>query len=272
MGGVLKSWAVPKGPSLNPADKRLAVLTEDHPLKYLHFEGHIPDGNYGAGDMAVWDTGTFECVNGGTDGDAEQQFARGKLSVVFHGAKLQGQFNLVRLRASNQWLLLKAKDEYADPAWALTPVLTDAKFLNGPATQPAQSPSPRAPRQPARASKSRASKSRVEAQGKRAAMPVSIHPMLATPAEQPPPGDDWLYEIKWDGYRAVAFCSQGTSRLISRNQIPLGAKFPEIESELALVPARSAILDGEIVVLDTEGRPSFQLLQNRAGVKAGHGG
>lgn len=118
MGGVLKSWAVPKGPSLDPKEKRLAVLVPDHSLAYGRFEGTLPDGTYGAGEVRIWDEGEYE-----TDRDPEQQFEKGKIKIEFYGSKLRGEFNLVRTRNSENWLLIKSHDRYADPAWRLKPVL-----------------------------------------------------------------------------------------------------------------------------------------------------
>jgi len=270
--GVLKSWAVPKGPSLDPAMKRLAVLTEDHPVKYLTFQGSIPKGNYGAGEMAIWDTGTFETP----DRSLLQQFESGKMSLILNGEKLQGAFTLIRLRDETQWLLLKSADEHAIPGWVLEPVLNkDGSFRNSEAKAPptgqATKRNPAAAQSSVKHSRGRAVKSVVKAPlvllpgMLKAPMPATIRPMLATPASQLPSGN-WLYEIKWDGYRALSFINNGKSGLVSRNQISLDAKFPELAGELADLPLDSAIIDGEIVVLDAEGRPNFQLLQNRAGM------
>jgi bifunctional non-homologous end joining protein LigD len=124
MGGVLKSWAIPKGPSLNPRDKRLAVMVEDHPVDYIDFEGDIPEGNYGAGEVVIWDTGTYEPL---TDEDPTESIENGKFSFLLHGEKLQGEFNLVRMgRRDKQWLLIKSKDEFASPDWKLAPLLKDS--------------------------------------------------------------------------------------------------------------------------------------------------
>lgn len=252
--GVLKSWAVPKGPSLDPSIRRLAVQTEDHPMKYLTFEGHIPAGNYGAGDMAVWDTGTFTIVEG--------KWSEGKLHVILNGDKLCGEWILVRLREENQWLFFKAKDDFAEPGWVLKTV------INEPASESVdEKKKPVARKRAARiADKKSVIVDPKSVEGAhRAPMLRGVSPMLTTLVDKPPAGD-WLYEIKWDGYRAVAFIEDGVATLISRNKIPLAAKFPELAEAFAGLAVKKAVLDGEIVVLDSEGRPRFQLLQNRAGL------
>lgn len=273
--GVLKSWAVPKGPTLDPSVRRLAVLTEDHPLKYLTFEGHIPEGNYGAGDMAVWDTGTFE-----TDGgDAAEEFKKGKLPLNLYGEKLQGHFTLVRTRTAGQeqgqWLLIKSKDEFAEPGWVLEQVIGEGSSDGG-GKATAKKGRAVAEKKPAKklvgSDAGAVDLARLDKLdgAKRAALPAEVKPMLATLVTAPPTGD-WLYEIKWDGYRAVSFVEGGEARLISRNKIDLGGKFPELAGALAKIGVETAVFDGEIVVLDDKGRPSFQLLQNRAGLYSKRG-
>src|SRR5579883_607879 len=190
MDGVLKSWAVPKGPSLDPADKRLAIQTEDHPIEYLTFEGHIPEGNYGAGDMVVWDTGTYS-VRGNDSPD--KQLAKGHLKIEFQGQKLHGAFALVRTEDSDrkaQWLLIKDHDDWAQKGWKLEQLL------------PGKNPGKKA--------------SVHVSGGKRAPMPDTIKPMLATLVDEPFTDDQWLFEVKWDGYRAVCFVNKGKARLVSR--------------------------------------------------------
>ena len=253
MDGVLKSWAVPKGPSLNPADKRLAVMVEDHPVDYLDFQGHIEEGNYGAGDVAVWDIGNYDSI----EGEGSAGIRNGKLVVRLNGSKLHGEFHMVRLKDSeNQWLLIKGKDEYADADWHLEPMLLEAngkvetgKGRVAPKIVRLAKPEPKPPA------------------GKKAAMPDAISPMLATLVDELPPGDDYLYEQKWDGFRAIAFIKDGSVSLISRNHNDLSPRFPEMIEALRLLPVRQAILDGEIVALDGSGSPSFQALQNRTGIK-----
>ncbi|WP_026914273.1 DNA ligase D [Christiangramia portivictoriae] len=225
VNGVLKSWAIPKGPSMNPDDKRLAIQTEDHPVKYLHFEGSIPKGNYGAGHMRIWDTGTFESAG---DYETEEALKKGDLKVQFHGDKLKGTFALVRTRRQDgqkHWLLIKKKDEYAVtssydaedfPPQGLIKSLNDTDI---------------------------------------------IKPMLATAADGIFSKPGWIYELKWDGYRVLASISNDKVNLYSRNGINYNDKFSKLAQDLHNIP-HDVILDGEVVILDDQGRPQFQQLQN----------
>jgi bifunctional non-homologous end joining protein LigD len=241
IGGALKSWAVPKGPTLDPKQKRLAVQVEDHPLEYGDFEGTIPAGNYGAGVVSVWDSGTFEMLG---EPAAEQQLARGDFKFQLHGNKLLGNFALVRMKNSkkNEWLLLKKPDFAAQDGWNaedhLEPVRSrsaDLSLISG---------------------------------ARLAAMPDRVEPMLATLAAAVPEGGEWGYEIKWDGYRGLCFVAGGKVRIESRNGHLLNRQFPELEQVAEAISADTAILDGEIVAYDAEGRPSFSLMQQRTGVAA----
>ncbi|HEY5999793.1 MAG TPA: non-homologous end-joining DNA ligase [bacterium] len=229
LGGVLKSWAVPKGPSLDPKVRRLAVMVEDHPLEYGDFEGIIPKGNYGAGSVAIWDRGTYRHPEAATGADGERALAaglrKGDLKFVLEGEKLRGEFALVKTaKDDTSWLLIKKRDRFAAPA------------LEG---------APPAP------------------------LPRRMRPMLAATADKPFDDPDWLFEVKWDGYRAVAEVERGRVVLRSRNLLPLNARFPAIAEALEKIGG-DAVLDGEIVVLDARGRPDFQLLQNRRSSRAGH--
>ncbi len=257
MDGTLKSWAVPKGPSLNPADKRLAVQVEDHPLDYGGFEGVIPEGNYGAGEVIVWDRGTYE-VEG--DLPAGKQVERGELKFVLHGQKLRGSFVLVKLKRGqkgNEWLLIKHRDQAADPQWKIEE--HDGSVASGrtledvaegrPGSQPAPIATP----------------AKLEG-ARKAAMPAKIEPALATLVEKPFSDPEWLFEIKWDGVRALTFVKEDELKVQARSGRDVTAEYPE----LAIVPQRlalrQAIVDGEIVVLDAEGRSDFERLQTRIGV------
>jgi bifunctional non-homologous end joining protein LigD len=395
MEGVLKSWAVPKGPSLDPADKRLAMHVEDHPVSYFDFEGVIPEDNYGAGTVMVWDVGTWEPLSPvpvqgkfvpGADTEAAEMLNKGDLKFRLHGKKLHGDFALVRMRSwragskGTEWLLIKKRDEHvvedydiaADDVSALSgrtlPQIAgdhDAEWVSRPATRrklkaawladavakldskkalttegtevtegenkknakktkPDQhhlgdesmadvakqkkSPSVSSAPSVVKGLKSRQARAlatevtEVEKKTKpdhhnsgtesvaavakqkkspsvssvpsvvkglpgavRAPMPKVIHPMLATPAEKPFDDPHWLFEIKWDGYRAVAFLENGSMRLVSRNQNDLTAQYPELAPMAGQVKARTAVLDGEVVALDEAGRSSFSLMQQRAG-------
>lgn len=239
MEGVLKSWAVPKGPSRNPKDKRLAVMTEDHPIEYIDYEGHIPDGSYGAGDMVVWDTGTYGLFEGD---DPVKEVGRGMLKLILNGERLQGKFALIRMKGEdNQWLLIKEHDEYEDAAWVLEPILPWGSNKSKPAGAVV------------------ADYTRADDGGD--LMPERIDPMLAGVVDDPFSDPDWYFEIKWDGYRGVCFIDAGSARLVSRNQIDLSARYPYLDSLPRKINARRAIIDGEIVALDESGRSQFQLFQ-----------
>src|SRR6266481_80409 len=259
INGSLKSWAVPKGPSLSTTDKRLAVQTEDHPLEYGGFEGKIPEGNYGAGTVMVWDRGTFA-----TEGnlDAARQLQRGEIKFSLNGEKLRGSFVLVKLRNSekgNEWLFIKHKDAAEDPAWNIDE--HDGSVLTGRTLEeikeespPKRKPSPMRPDELTGARKS--------------AMPSRLEPMLATSSDHPFSDPNWLFEIKWDGVRALARIENGASALRSRNSIDFTKRYPELASLSDALAARQAILDGEIVALDAQGHSNFERLQERMHVRA----
>lgn len=233
MEGVLKSWAVPKGPSMNPKDKRLAVHTEDHPVAYLTFEGVIPKGNYGAGKMTVWDTGYYQNLY--PEQNLSSDYADGKLKITIHGKKVKGIFTLVRSSSMNkkdQWLLIKHDDQFA------TNLNYDAEDFN------------------------------LEAfsnNDHHNASPLNlksfVKPMLASPGTKIFNDKNWIYELKYDGYRALANIESGGVELYSRNGISLNDKFKSVYMDLADLE-HTAILDGEIVVLDANGLPQFNALQN----------
>lgn len=238
VGGTLKSWAVPQGPTLDPKIKRLAVHVEDHPIEYGDFEGTIPQGNYGAGTVTIWDRGTFDLLGEGT---AEEQLARGDFKFQLHGQKLLGNFALVRIKSSkkDEWLLLKKPDFAAVEGWNsedhLEPVhrrRVDPSLLPG---------------------------------AKQAAMPKDLEPMLATISTRAPEGGDWSYEIKWDGFRGICFLADSKLRVVSRNARDFNRNFPELEQIVNNISAETAIVDGEIVAFDSTGRPSFSLMQQRTG-------
>jgi bifunctional non-homologous end joining protein LigD len=285
--GVLKSWAVPKGPSLNPAEKRLAMRTEDHPLGYLKFEGVIPQGEYGGGSVIVWDIGAFRNLKSENADDPDRAMAKGiengRVEIWLDGQKIKGGFALVRTRGDQrdgrsgtreQWLLIKRRDEYAradDPPVLAQPqsVLTGRTVEEvGAGTKPRKpvrragsngSPRPNgATRTKARATNRRTAPSS-------AAQPAFIEPMLATLTDQrdfPGPRGSWVFERKLDGFRAVAYRHRQEVRLLSRNEKDLGVKYPEIVEALRQQPLDDFIIDGEIVAFD-HGQVSFQQLQQR---------
>src|SRR5579864_1112356 len=356
MEGVLKSWAVPKGPSLDPADKRLAMHVEDHPVSYFDFEGTIPEGNYGAGTVMVWDVGTWAPlspvqVNGkyvpGTEADAAAMLAKGDLKFRLNGKRLKGDFALIKMKGrrpgskGNEWLMIKKHDDHVvegydagdidesvlskrsmdeiggdarsrewtssrpagrgklKAAWLADAVARldqkkkqtktaedagDAKvskkkasgrgqrivaaagFSRNGSKKPQESPSKN---QTPKSFASSASAAVVVSGPVKRPIPTTIHPMLAESIEKPFDDPDWLFEIKWDGYRAIAFIENGKVRLVSRNQNDLTARYPELKDMAEFVKAKTAILDGEVVALDANGRASFSLMQQRTGFRPG---
>jgi len=263
IGGVLASWAVPKGPSLNPLDKRLAMHVEDHPLDYAGFEGVIPKGEYGAGPVMVWDEGTFDVEGGST---AQQQLDRGELKFALHGHKLRGSFALVKIRNPKEkgdpWLMIKHRDAAVDTAWDIDE--HDGSVLTGRTIEEIEEGLPPS-ENPAMATAGSANPAALEG-ARKASMPAKVAPMLATLAEKPFSHPDWVFEIKWDGIRALAWIDDGRLELYSRTGRVITTQYPELASLPERVKARQAILDGEIVVLDPTGRSDFERLQSRMNV------
>jgi bifunctional non-homologous end joining protein LigD len=257
LGGVMKSWAVPKGPSLNPADKRLAIMVEDHPLDYRKFEGTIPAGNYGAGTVIVWDEGTYEPAEQSASSSPDQLLRdgleSGHLGIMLHGSKLNGSFSLVKLQRAkkNEWLLIKKNDAFATEADVTEHdrSVTTGRDLD----EVAHHRNPRAKR-PRKGPP-------VSANGRHAAHSAHVKPMLATLVDAPFDRRGWLFEVKWDGYRAIAEVGTNGVELYSRNDKSFAERFAPIVESLKKLK-HEAILDGEIVAVDEEGISSFQLLQN----------
>lgn len=246
--GVLKSWAVPKGPSLDPEQKRLAMMVEDHPYSYRDFEGTIPEGSYGAGEVIVWDTGTYT-VDDLNKEDRETYIRtgikHGKIAFVLHGHKLQGRFALVKMhgKEDNAWLLIKELDDQVVKGpdnFSTASVLSDRLLSRDEGEM-----------QPAKSSK------------KRAKLPDFYTPMLATLVDQPFTEKGWIYEQKLDGYRVLAFIENHQVQLYSRNHVSLNKRFPSIVKALEKLPFQ-AVIDGEVIGLDDQGKVSFQMLQNAA--------
>lgn len=247
LDGVLLSWAVPKGPTLDPVEKRLAVATEEHPLDYADFEGIIPQGNYGAGAVIVFDRGRWQSI-----GDPAQGLEDGKLLFDLWGYKLRGRFTLFRIKdGPNNWILMKKPDAYADPRASLAPEsiysgLTVEQLRDG--------------ADPAARIRERLRKARVP----RGTPDVTVlAPMLAQPESEPFSRDGWWFEVKYDGYRLLGAVEEGRAYLRYRRGQDVTERFPEIDRALARLPFSSFVVDGEVVVLDALGKPSFQLLQNR---------
>lgn len=250
LNGVLKSWAIPKGPSMNPNDKRLAIMVEDHPYTYKDFEGTIPKGNYGAGTVIVWDNGTYTLLEEQskvvTENKLKADLEKGHLSFILKGKKLKGEFSLVKLNSEqdNSWLLIKKNDSYA----------TDIDIL--------------------KKDKSVISKATLEDLEKKSiAIKTNgraefIKPMLAHTVEKPFDKKDWIFETKYDGYRTIAVINPDQVNLFSRNHLSFNKNFKAIVDELQKIN-HVTVLDGEIVIEDETGRSDFQLLQNY--IKTGKG-
>jgi bifunctional non-homologous end joining protein LigD len=342
MEGVLKSWAVPKGPSLDPADKRLAMHVEDHPVSYFDFEGNIPEGNYGAGTVIVWDVGTWQPLSPiqkdgkyvpspekDTEKDAVAMLDKGDLKFRLSGKRLKGDFALIKMKGrrpgskGNEWLMIKKHDQYVvegyDAAETDTSVLTGQSLaeIAGDAGSREWKSRPtgrgklkaawladavaRVEKKKKLSTEGTGRHRKNEPEKRKAAdkadvaaaenpfvtsvppvvkdlpaasnpikrpMPTAIHPMLAESIEEPFDGPDWLFEIKWDGYRAIAFIENGKARLVSRNQNDLTPRYPELKDLPQFIKAKTAILDGEVVALDENGRASFSLMQQRTGFRA----
>jgi bifunctional non-homologous end joining protein LigD len=312
--GVLKSWAVPKGPDLDPANKRVAMQVEDHPLEYGDFEGIIPEGEYGAGTVMLWDKGEWEPV-----GDPAQGFKEGHLKFILRGGKLQGGWMLVRKggRSSDphegRWFLFKERDKFARPAESITEEMplsiTTGRDLDEIAAQPdrvwgangelrhrSRKPTTRRKRTQGPANEGHALGRRgavkattrdsgrrdpevdaaplrelLEHPGvRRARLPKSQSVELATLVAETPPGDEWLHEIKFDGYRMLCRIERGKAAFISRNGHDWSKRFPELAETAGGIPVKRAMFDGEVVALKSDGTTSFQALQNvfRAGLTA----
>jgi bifunctional non-homologous end joining protein LigD len=261
--GVLKSWAVPRGPSYDPDQKRLAVMVEDHPLDYRFFEGKIPEGEYGAGEVIIWDYGTYSPDENGAlffgDRAGAERIMRdgldkGKLSIFLRGRKLKGSWALAKMaKREKDWLLIKHRDEFASAEYDVLkeehsvlsglPIgaLKDGNRLPADAlvANPADLPGAR-----------------------RSPFPTTLSPMLATPIAEPFSSADWVFEPKLDGYRVITLIRNGKARLLSRRGLDITSKYALLEPELSRQPVSEAVLDGEIIALDARGRLCFQCLQN----------
>ncbi|MDQ2821547.1 MAG: DNA ligase D [Pseudomonadota bacterium] len=248
LDGTMKSWAVPKGPSYDTHDKRMAVHVEDHPISYNSFEGTIPDKQYGAGKVIIWDAGTWEPL-----GDPVNDYEAGNLKFTLHGHKMHGKWVLIRMKGKGEkqqpWLLIKEKDDFARPATEFSVVddMPDSvKALAAPTAKKAARP-----RKPA-----------ASAKGVKAALPATFTPELATLVDAPPPdAADWIFELKFDGYRMLARIENGDVRLLTRNQNDWTDKLLPLRDALLKMTLPDGWYDGEIVVHDKNGKPDFGLLQ-----------
>ncbi|MBA2570247.1 MAG: DNA ligase D [Chloroflexi bacterium] len=261
--GVLMSWAVPRGPSLDPAARRMGVHVEDHPLEYFDFEGVIPRGQYGAGDVIVWDWGTFEPEE--TD-DPSAAVRGGELKLRIQGEKLRGRFTLVRIRSDDpskdDWLLIHKRDESAVPGWDAEEHPGSVKSGRTNDEVKAGVPALWDPDAPA-------AEAAIDLTGAvEAPMPDYIAPMRATAVSGVFSDEDWLFELKLDGYRVEGIVRDGKVRLWTRNKQDAARYFPDLaEARPTWIDARTAIVDGEVVALDEEGRPDFSRLQDRTGMR-----
>ncbi len=253
IAGAMMSWAVPKGPSYDPSVKRLAIETEDHPMEYNAFEGRIPDGQYGAGDVLIWDRGTYETVPPGQQAKMRQE---GQLKLRFFGEKLVGEWHFVKTKAkahgslvggahaAGAWLMFKAKDRFADPSLDIVASRPESLVSGKTAT--------RGPRRVGPSSSGKSAESLLAAVGE---------PMRATAAGQIGESSSYLYEIKYDGYRLLAGRAGDQVRLVTRKGNDWTSRFPPIATGMLGLAVREAVLDGEACIIDESGRPSFQMLQ-----------
>ncbi|HMK49848.1 MAG TPA: non-homologous end-joining DNA ligase [Thermodesulfovibrionales bacterium] len=274
MEGVLKSWAVPKGPSMDPSVKRLAVMVEDHPFDYRDFEGVIPEGNYGAGSVIIWDRGIYHHPSAKDKRECErlliEGLRKGDVKFVLEGEKLKGEFALVKTRFDEKsWLLLKKKDRYATQGDILR---ENRSIASGKTLEDISEGEPRESFRQKKIDEIRVREA-IEREDLTYApeipMPHAVKPMLSTLIKEPFDHPDWVFEVKWDGYRAIAEIRDKGVSIYSRNNISLNQKFPLIAESLRKLRFE-AILDGEIVVVDDEGHPDFQALQNYRRSGSGH--
>ncbi|HSY61799.1 MAG TPA: DNA polymerase ligase N-terminal domain-containing protein, partial [Cytophaga sp.] len=268
MEGVLKSWAVPKGPSLNPQDKRLAMMVEDHPFAYRTFHGVIPEGNYGAGIVEIWDEGTYHAIESKDRNASEKillsELKKGNLKFVLHGKKLKGEFALVKIKNNNSakdnaWLLIKHRDAYAtDESYSsedYVPVNSRIIKKKSASKKPSnvvekKNPTNKTVKEEAVVKKNAPLTQTKIKQGKDP-MPHEIKPMLAKLKDGSFDSPEWVFEIKWDGYRAIAEIDTGEVNLYSRNLISFNHKYKSIVETLESF-SHNAVLDGEIVVLNAD--------------------
>ncbi|MEO8405040.1 MAG: DNA ligase D, partial [Chitinophagaceae bacterium] len=281
MEGVLKSWAVPKGPSTDPSVKRLAMMVEDHPYDYRNFEGIIPKGEYGGGTVIVWDEGTYETAEESFSNKKEmeknllRQLHKGKIVIRLHGEKLKGDYALVKssYQGENSWLLMKIKDKYAKTTditkkdksvvsgKSIAQMEKEPDKVYGKAGAGKRVGAGISVGKKTKAGKKSVKKVQTKGIGVKAKFPTNLSPMLATLVDKPFDSENWLYEVKWDGYRAVAHINKGKVSLTSRNNKSFNEKFYPIAAGLKELNI-NAVLDGEVIVTNEEGISNFGQLQN----------
>jgi bifunctional non-homologous end joining protein LigD len=269
--GILKSWAVPRGPSMDPQERRLAMAVEDHPYDYKDFEGIIPQGQYGGGTVIVWDEGWYEPA---TDEKLKDKAAKehwmmsnyykNALKITLHGHKLKGDFILIKFKDDKYeggWRLIKADDQYATKEDILIKDKSvKSKLTIGQMAEKEEVDVWQSNRKPAKETAKEPSFSDLKKQGIRKAMPKSVKPMLCTLTKEVVPDDDYLYEVKWDGYRIISYIDQGKVRMDSRSALDYTKKYPPVAKALKEL-GYDAVLDGEVVVFNEEGKPDFDALQ-----------
>ncbi|MEM7244130.1 MAG: DNA ligase D [Acidobacteriota bacterium] len=253
--GVLASWAIPKGPTLDPSDKRLAVRTEDHPMEYMTFEGVIPEGEYGAGAMIVWDSGSYRIVDGLSPAEGMET---GKLDLLMRGVKLSGRFALVRTKQAGEkhWLFIR-KGQPPEPGPELIETHRESVLSGLTVAELAEAGDVLSAREP----ELLASVEKIGA--KRRVLPAKLSPMLAEPAEEPFSSPGWIFEVKHDGVRVIARKTTGGVTLTARSGRDATATYPEIAEAVGRLAVSEVTLDGEVVALDESGGESFPLLQHR---------
>ncbi len=272
IGGTLKSWAVPKGPSLDPTVKHFAAHVEDHPIDYGDFEGNIPKGSYGGGSVMLWDRGTFELI-GDESGDA--QIARGDLKFELFGEKLAGTWALVRMKGrgegknkDNAWLLIKKKDDAAKPGWDVEQLAYSVKTGRTQAEIAADLPSKMKSKKTTPGKKKAAAFDPATIPGAvPAPIPGFFTPMSASMADGVPRGDKWMFEVKWDGVRGLLYIDNGELIIYTRTNNRCELQYPELQVVPHYIDAEQAIIDGEIVALDPRGISKFELIQPRIHIR-----
>ncbi len=253
LDGVLKSWAIPKGPCLDSDVKRLAMHTEDHPVEYLKFEGFIPKGEYGSGRMIIWDTGKWESL----DENPLKAYKKGHLRFILHAKKLGGRWDLFKIKGEDTWFLKKYEDDFAQPLDSFDITQKEPQsVVSGKKVEEIEEHTE------VKTARKRSPFKKLQFDLPQSPFPQTLSPQLATLADTAPEGDNWIHEIKYDGYRMLAFKEGNSVRMMSRNHKNWTKEFQVVADAVAKLPVENLLLDGELVILDEQSRPSFQLMQN----------